>query len=71
MASDGDAAQPTFSKRSDITFELTVGFYNVGIHLLEVDAKKWETKERLLKQDIIKAKCRLLEPYFYHEANTH
>jgi len=64
MASDGDAAQPTgtFLKLARPTSELTVAFYNVGINVLEVGAKNWPNKELLLKKDICKAKCRLLEP---------
>ena len=32
-----------------------VGFYNVGIKLDEVNEKNWKIKERMLKDDIVKA----------------
>jgi len=64
MDSDGDATQPTETllQLAKSTWKLTVAFYNVGITLTEVGAKNWRKKELLLKADICKAKCGLLEP---------
>ena len=51
----GGAEQPSFTQLSDDTSELTVGFYNVGIQLQEVQGKKLPKKEQTLKQDIVNA----------------
>jgi len=51
----GGAVQPTFCELPDNTAEITVGFYNVGIHASEVQGKMWKTKERQLQADILKA----------------
>jgi len=69
----GGAAQPTSpaaggAAKLDNVSELTVGFYNLGIQLSEVEGKRWTRKERLIKADIEKAMRRLLEGAFYHEA---
>ena len=51
----GGAAQPTFSALPDDASELTVAFYNVGIHLSEVDGRGWQIKERRSASDLAKA----------------
>ena len=51
----GGAAQPTFSVLPDDVSELTVAFYNVGIPLSQVGAKKWHIKEKGLAADIVQA----------------
>ena len=55
VSSLGDVAQPTSDALPGNTPELTVGFYNVEIEVAEVSDKEWKIKERLLKQDIVKA----------------
>ena len=37
------------------TKKLAVGFYNVGVHLEDIDGDLWRMKQRLLGQDIVKA----------------
>ena len=51
----GGAVQRTLCEVLDHSAEITVGFYNAGIQALEVQGKKWKTKEQQLKADICKA----------------
>ena len=51
----GGVAQPTVSELPDNAAELTVGFYNVGIQVSELQTKNWKMKERVLIADILKA----------------
>jgi endonuclease/exonuclease/phosphatase family metal-dependent hydrolase len=51
----GGAAQHAFETKCGDASELTVAFYNVGIQMAEIGAKKWEAKERRLAADIVKA----------------
>ena len=51
----GGAAQPTFSALADDASELTVAFYNVGIHLSDIDGRGWQIKERRSASDLAKA----------------
>ena len=44
-----------FSELPANTARLTVGFYNVGIQFTELSGKKWASKQRFLKADILKA----------------
>ena len=55
MVRPGGAAQPTFSALPANTTELTVGFYNVGIHFSEVGGRGWKIKERRLASDLARA----------------
>ena len=49
------AAQPTVVELSDKAVEVTVAFYNLGIQLTEIKAKKWHLKEAKLRKDIVAA----------------
>ena len=51
----GGAAQHAFETKCGDASELTVAFYNMGIQMPEIGAKRWEAKERRLAADIVKA----------------
>ncbi len=51
----GGAAQPTFSQLPADACELTVAYYNVGIHLSHVGTTNWRNTEAKLVADIVKA----------------
>ena len=63
----GGAAQLTFSELPDNAVELTVGFYNVAIQVVDLEGERWKTEELCLQADILKAFNRHLDVFCLSE----